>query len=97
MYNYIVNFINKHNILYNYKFGFRQQYSTSHAIILLVEKINEALYKANIMIGVYTDLKKAFDTVDHNILRKKCLLMESEETYLNGLYVIWVTGNSMLS
>ena len=67
MYNYLVNFINKHNILYNYKFGFRQQYSTSHAIISLVEKINEALYKGNIMIGVYLDLKKAFDTVDHNI------------------------------
>ena len=38
MYNYLVNFINKHTILYNNQFGFRQQYSTNHAIISLVEK-----------------------------------------------------------
>ena len=30
-------------------------------------------------------MKKAFDTVDHNIV-----LLESEETYLNGLKLIWV-------
>ena len=38
MYNYLVNLINKHNILYNYQFGFRQQYLTSHAIISLFQK-----------------------------------------------------------
>ena len=42
-------------------------------------------HKGNIMIGVYLDMKKAFDTVDHNIV-----LLESEETYLNGLKLIWV-------
>ena len=70
MYNYLVNLINKHTILYNYQFGFTQQFSTSHGIISLVEKINQALYNGNIMIGVYLDVKKAFDTVDHNILLK---------------------------
>ena len=71
MYNYLIDFINDHNILYKYQFGFRKQYSTNHAIISLVEKINSALYNGNFMIGVYLDLKKAFDTVDHKILIRK--------------------------
>ena len=44
------------------------------------------------MKGVYLDMKKAFDTVDQNIV-----LLVSEETYLNGLKLIWVTGNNMFT
>ena len=43
MYNYLIGFITKHDILYKFRFGFRKQYSTNHAIISLVEKINDAL------------------------------------------------------
>ena len=53
----------KHNILYKYQFGFCKSHSTNHAIILLVDKINNALDSGNVLIGVFLDLKKAFDTV----------------------------------
>ena len=69
--NHLIDFIDSQNILYKFQFGFRKQFSTSHAIISLVEKIRSVLTSGKFMIGVFLDLKKAFDTVDHAILIKK--------------------------
>ena len=43
MYNHLINFIDKNKILYKYQFGSRKLHSMNHAIILLVEKVNNAL------------------------------------------------------
>ena len=56
---------------YNLQFGFRQQYSASHALINITENISKALYDGNISCGVVVNLQKAFDTVDHQILLVK--------------------------
>ena len=45
--------------------------STSLAILELVEEITTSIYDCKSTVGVFIDLKKAFDTVDHNILVKK--------------------------
>ena len=58
MYNYVVNFMDKHNIIYKYQFGFRIQHSTQHAIITLVDKITSSLDSGDIIIRVFLDLKK---------------------------------------
>ena len=61
-----------HNgILYGYQFGFRKGHSTQQAIITLVNKIISCLDNSDLVIGVFLDLKKTFDTVDHKILLKK--------------------------
>ena len=64
-------FLNKNNIISNLQFGFRQHYSTSHASISVTENIRKALDKGNIDCGVFINLQKAFDTVDHQILLAK--------------------------
>ena len=70
LYNHLIEFIEKHNLLYKFQFGFRKKFSTSHAIISLVDKIHEALNSGN-MIGVTLDFSNAFDTIQISILLKK--------------------------
>ena len=71
MYKRLYAFLDYNNIIYDLQFGFRQQYSTSHALINITENIRKALYDANIGCGVFVDLQKAFDTADHQILLAK--------------------------
>ena len=54
-----------------YNLVFRQKYSTSHALIHLTDKIREQLDSGNFACGIFVDLQKAFDTVDHDILIQK--------------------------
>ena len=71
LYKYLLNFLDANDIIYKYQFGFRDRHSTQLAIISLVEKITKSLESDDIVIGVFLDLKKAFDTVPHDILIKK--------------------------
>ena len=71
MYRRLYTFLNNKNIIYDLQFGFRQQYYTSHALINITENIRKALDDGNIGCGVFVDLQKAFDTVDHQILLAK--------------------------
>lgn len=71
IYNRLLNFVNKHNILYNNQFGFRKNHCTEHALIKLVDTITEALDNNKVVCSVFIDLKKAFDTIDNNILIQK--------------------------
>ena len=79
LYKYLLSFLDINDILYKHQFGFREKHSTQQAIITLVEKITNVWESGDIAIGVFLGLKKAFDTVLHDILLKKCLLMESKE------------------
>ena len=71
MYKRLYAFLDYNNIIYDLQFGFRQQYSTSHALINITENIRKALDDGNIECGVFVDLQKALDTVDHQILLAK--------------------------
>ena len=71
MYKRLYTFLNHNNIIYNLQFGFRRQYSTSHALINITENIKKVLDDGNIGCGDFVDLQKAFDTMDHQILLAK--------------------------
>ena len=52
-------------------FTLKKGHSTSHAIITLVEKVSKALDTGKIVVGVYLDIRKAFDCVRHSTLLDK--------------------------
>ena len=71
IYKRLYTFLNNNNIIHNLQFGFRQQYSTSHALINITENIRKPLDDRNVGCGIFVDLQKPFDTVDHQILSAK--------------------------
>ena len=71
MYKRVYRFLTLKESFFEMQFGFREKHSTSHALISLTEKIREAIDTNNFACGIFIDLKKAFDTVDHEILLKK--------------------------
>ena len=68
MYTRIFKFFNNNNLFYPLQFGFRQNYSTAHALISLTETIRKYLGEGKFACGIFVDLQNAFDTVEHNIL-----------------------------
>ena len=74
---YLSEFLDSNNTLYKYQFGFRKKFSTSHAIISIVEKINNALSSGKCVAGVFLVFRKPYDTVTHSILLKKFMHIAS--------------------
>ena len=62
---------NDQKVLYKKQFGFQKKFSTAHAVISLIENIEKAIDNKMFVCGVFVDLRKAFDTVDLNILLHK--------------------------
>ena len=58
-------------IYYVHQYGFRENYSTEPALRDIVNKIQTNMDKKRFSCGTFIDLKKAFDTVDHEILLYK--------------------------
>ena len=72
MYNRFYTFLEKKKeLIYTFQFGFRQKYSTTHALIYIAELIRKQLDDHNYGCNIFVDFQRAFDTVDHDILLKK--------------------------
>ena len=68
VYNLLIRFFDKYEILYNNQYGFRKKHSTSLALLYLRDKITSAIDERKHTINIFLDLSKAFDTVNHRNL-----------------------------
>lgn len=80
----LYDFLQKTGTLFKYQFGFREQYSTILALTEIVDNIRDELDKGKYVAGIYLDLSKAFDTVNHDILLRKM-----EHYGVRGLALNW--------
>ena len=80
-------YLEKYNILNKFQFGFRKGRSTEQAIVEISDKLKKAIDNNLYTCGVFLDIAKAFDTVNHQILLKKI------ETYgIRGIPLKWFTS-----
>ena len=85
--NSLVNHLEIKNLLYDNQYGFLRGHSTLHNITKLTSKISQDLNEKKFVIGIFLDLKKAFDTVSHDILLSKL-----KKLGISGTPLKWFTS-----
>ena len=71
MYKQLQDHLNKHSILAQEQFGFRSDSTTNKAMYKLINDTMNALDSKLIVGGIFFDLEKAFDCLNHDILLSK--------------------------
>lgn len=71
IHNQLTDYLMENKLLHPYQYGFRKNHSTELAGLHLVDTIVSRLDNRFKSIGIFMDLSKAFDTLDHKILIEK--------------------------
>ena len=100
----LIKFVEKHDILYCKQFGFRKYHSTTDALMATHDYIISCLNGDKKVLGIFIDLKKAFDSIDIQILLKKLNFYGIAgpfnnilRSYLTNRYVITEINNTKSS
>ncbi|CAH2083596.1 unnamed protein product [Euphydryas editha] len=73
MYQRLCSFLNSNSYLFQGQYGFRSKSNTLTATIDLITKLKTKIDQKHVAVGIFIDLKKAFDTVSHDILISKLI------------------------
>lgn len=91
MYKRLIKFLDKYALLYTSQYGFRKSHNTQQAVLDILNDIHTIMQNGKFTCGIFIDLKKAFDTVNYNILLAKLqnygirgIVNEWFESYLTG-------------
>jgi hypothetical protein len=71
IYKRVATFLNKHSLISEAQNGFREKKSTNTATQTFIEDIQKALDNKLLVMGIFLDLTKAFDVINHKLLRTK--------------------------
>jgi len=66
----LIDHIETNNIMFCHQYGFRKFHNTTHALISSYDYIIDHITNNDIVLGLFIDLRKAFDSINHNILIK---------------------------
>ncbi len=64
-------FLKINSSLYNSQYRFRKGHSTNQAVIALISKIINGFDNQEYTLGIFLDLSKAFDMIDHKTLLRE--------------------------
>jgi len=88
VYHRLFTFLNKNKVIYKFQFGLRKHYATSLALLDVLDTCYKNVDASNKVIGIFLDLQKAFDTVDHDVLLYKLQYYGIRGVLFNWLKII---------
>ncbi len=80
----LVNHLDRNKLIYEHQYGFQRKKSTEHSLTHSTNFISNALNDNKYCLGVFFDLKKAFDVCSHDIL-----LMKLSKMGITGIALEW--------
>ena len=75
-------FIDKYKLIHNNQYGFQENHSTFIALLTILDQISPEMDSKKYSIGMFLDLSKSIDTIDHKIVLQKLQIYGVRDTAL---------------